>query len=214
MISLSCVECSKTFQVKPYRKNTARYCSWDCSASSPTRISKTAKKLKGRCVNPRTAFKKGHRQSAEARRKMRLAKIGFVPWNKKEPVFITCRNCRRELQVQPCHSDQKYCSKVCAAKGRDKGKTTANFRLRTSKRYAGWRKAVFARDNFTCLDCGIRGGALNADHVFPFAHFPELRLEIENGRTLCEDCHRKTSSFGQKGRDFKEFDFCPTFLIA
>lgn len=88
------------------------------------------------------------------------------------------------------------------------------FRLRTSKAYAKWRVKVFERDGYTCQDCGTKGGTLNADHIFPFAHFPELRLAVENGRTLCEDCHKKTPSFGQKGRDFKEFDFCPTYLIA
>ena len=35
------------------------------------------------------------------------------------------------------------------------------------------------------------GSKLNADHIKPFSLYPELRLIVENGRTLCVDCHKK-----------------------
>jgi 5-methylcytosine-specific restriction endonuclease McrA len=52
-----------------------------------------------------------------------------------------------------------------------------------------WSKSVFAKDNFTCLKCGQRGGELHAHHIYPYARFPDLRLDIENGATLCKPCH-------------------------
>lgn len=61
-----------------------------------------------------------------------------------------------------------------------------------SPRYREWRTAVFVRDNFTCVDCGKRGGNLQADHVKPWAFFPKLRYIIKNGATRCVLCHRKT----------------------
>lgn len=72
-------------------------------------------------------------------------------------------------------------------------------RLRSSVEYQQWRKAVFERDNYTCVNCGKHGGTLNADHIKPFAHFPELRFDITNGRTLCFPCHRATPTFGGNG---------------
>ncbi len=71
------------------------------------------------------------------------------------------------------------------------GITPINSKIRNSKEYANWRKSVFERDNYTCQLCKIRGYKLNADHIKPFSLFPELRLDLSNGRTLCEDCHKK-----------------------
>ena len=80
------------------------------------------------------------------------------------------------------------------------GVNTENAKIRNSLEYKLWRKSVFERDNYTCIWCGIRSGngkavILNADHIKPFALIPELRLAIDNGRTLCRDCHQKTDTY-------------------
>jgi len=79
------------------------------------------------------------------------------------------------------------------------GATEAGKLIRNSADYRDWRTAVFQRDNYTCVDCGDdRGGNLEADHIKPFSLFPALRLDVSNGRTLCQDCHRKTETYGSK----------------
>ena len=77
------------------------------------------------------------------------------------------------------------------------GISTINQRIRSSSEYKLWREAVFKRDNYTCRFCGQRGGILQADHIKPFSLFPELRFALDNGRTLCEDCHRQTNTWGR-----------------
>lgn len=71
------------------------------------------------------------------------------------------------------------------------GITPLHNSIRRSDQYKEWRRHVFQRDDYTCQGCGERGGRLNADHELPFSLFPDLRFEILNGRTFCEDCHRK-----------------------
>lgn len=78
------------------------------------------------------------------------------------------------------------------------GRNPENKRLRSSLDYKIWREAVFARDNWICVDCGQHGGDLQADHIKPFSLYPELRFAIDNGRTLCASCHRQTDTFGRR----------------
>lgn len=70
------------------------------------------------------------------------------------------------------------------------GITPETIRLRHSIEYRLWRDSVFTRDNYTCIWCGDnKGGNLEADHILEWAQYPELRFAIDNGRTLCENCH-------------------------
>lgn len=63
-----------------------------------------------------------------------------------------------------------------------------------------WRIKVFIRDNYTCQECGARNGNgkridLQAHHIKPYAIFPKLRFDINNGITLCLDCHKQTETY-------------------
>jgi 5-methylcytosine-specific restriction endonuclease McrA len=74
--------------------------------------------------------------------------------------------------------------------------------------YQAWRKEVFRRDKFTCVMCGdSRGGNLEADHIKPRHLFPELALELSNGRTLCIPCHKSTPTWGSKVLSLSRSDF-------
>lgn len=63
--------------------------------------------------------------------------------------------------------------------------------IRRSANYLEWRKTIFERDNFTCLKCEDTGGRLSPHHLFSFKEYPEKRLEVSNGATVCLDCHKK-----------------------
>jgi len=79
--------------------------------------------------------------------------------------------------------------------------------------YRLWRSDVFKRDNYTCQHCGNnKGHNLNADH-YPNSFADILSKnkiksiedalscveiwDINNGRTLCIDCHKKTKNYGK-----------------
>lgn len=57
--------------------------------------------------------------------------------------------------------------------------------------YQEWRLSVFERDNHVCQKCLRRGGELNAHHIKSYKDFPELRLCLNNGTTLCKQCHKE-----------------------
>lgn len=97
------------------------------------------------------------------------------------------------------------------------GATPLYAQIRNSFEYRQWRSDVFTRDKFTCVKCGDdKGGNLQADHIKPFIaiikgnkikSFSEA-LEcnefwnINNGQTLCKDCHRKTKTYGEHAKNF------------
>jgi len=64
-------------------------------------------------------------------------------------------------------------------------------RNRSSKEYKEWRNRVFERDDYKCQKCGTRGVVLNAHHTREWALYPHLRYDLNNGVTLCIDCHKK-----------------------
>ena len=78
------------------------------------------------------------------------------------------------------------------------GLTLINKKIRNNINFRLWREAVFARDNWTCQRCKIRGGCLHPHHIKSFSKFPELRFAINNGITLCRNCHKKTKNYGSK----------------
>ena len=78
------------------------------------------------------------------------------------------------------------------------GVNPENDTIRKSIEFRLWREAVFARDNWTCQKTEIKGGKLHPHHIQNFSQFPELRFAIDNGRTLCVNCHKKTDTYGNK----------------
>lgn len=74
---------------------------------------------------------------------------------------------------------------------------TERQRMMQTIEYKLWREAVFERDNFTCIWCGQYGGRLEADHIKKWADYPSLRFAIDNGRSLCKNCHKKTDTYGR-----------------
>lgn len=125
-----------------------------------------------------------------------------------------CRSCQHKERQHP----QEYRSLLREALKGEKnpnwrgGTTALKDRIRTNISYRMWRSDVFTRDGFTCQICGQWGRALHADHIKPFSEIiaengvktledalkcSEL-WNINNGRTLCENCHRKTETYGGK----------------
>lgn len=95
------------------------------------------------------------------------------------------------------------------------GITIIKNKIRGLPEYNEWRIKVYNRDNYTCQECGDRGQKgnkviLNCDHINPLSQIVEYNnitsvdealsckelWDIDNGRTLCYDCHLKTDTYG------------------
>jgi transcription elongation factor Elf1 len=72
---------------------------------------------------------------------------------------------------------------------RSKNKDKYDCTDRGSTRYTAWRWSVLLKDNFTCQRCGKRSD-LEAHHIVPYHENKELATDVNNGLTLCKDCHK------------------------
>ena len=128
-----------------------------------------------------------------------------------------CKHCNKEMPKKKPSEQGLFCNKVCYGNWRSEnnkgekapnyihGMCNENLLFRASREYKKWRYEVFKRDNFKCVLCGDKkGGNIEADHIKDFALYPELRLDINNGRTLCKSCHKKTDNYGFKKSNSKQ----------
>lgn len=113
----------------------------------------------------------------------------------------TCVSCGAPFEAESALSKRTTCSVDCSRQHRadcQRGEKSHRWRgglsrdvtiRRGSFEYSDWRSAVFARDDFSCVLCGQRGGRLSAHHIKTVEAHPELMLDVSNGVTLCWPCH-------------------------
>ena len=181
-----CEYCKEKFYKKPYHLRCPsfwvdiKYCSRECWKRSIKGVKKTLEHRKNISLGRKRLFKKqGFLNSLEQRRKSSLAHLGQIP----------------SEETRKKQSEAKKGNKAYNFKGYP---GTERHTLMNRREYVLWRIAVFTRDDYTCQNCNVRGGELNADHIKPWALYPELRYAIDNGRTLCVNCHRQTDTWGAR----------------
>lgn len=158
----------------------------------------TIEKMRIAALNRKTPHPMlGRHHSDEAKRKIAEKRIGkHTPHSEETKQKMRHRHKPMRDEVKKNQRRNVWAEKNPRWKG---GITPINHKIRTSLEYKIWRKAVFERDNYTCIWCGDdRGGNLEADHIKPFAFYPELRFAIDNGRTLCSPCHKTTDTYGSR----------------
>lgn len=120
----------------------------------------------------------------------RPSRAGSIPWNKgltkmtDERLKVMAENRTGEKNWMYVH-----------------GKSKAHRTSWQTSVHKAWRKAVFDRDDYTCQLCFTKGGTLQADHIKCFAHHEDVRYDVDNGRTLCVDCHKTTKNYGTHKRE-------------
>lgn len=153
------------------------------------------------------SFMKGRKQTSTHRVKNVESHKGQVPWNKGIP---SSEKSKEKNRVAHLGKSSPNKGKKFLQYSGDKhpnwkgGATPKNRKIRNSLEYALWRNVVFDRDGYTCQECGVKNEKglgksvrLEVHHIESFVNNLKKRFDIDNGITLCKDCHRQTDSFGR-----------------
>lgn len=189
-ITFNCEICgkSKTMSKSDYDKSKHHYCSYKCS-------------------------RKGYSHNYKGKNSPNYIDINH-----------NCSYCSKEYHVKKSEyetHENHFCSRKCKDKWQSenvKGEKHPNFnptiseKQRYEKReyaeYWEFRKNVYTRDNYSCVKCGDnKGGNLVAHHIDNYATNPSKRTDVNNGVTLCNDCHKKFHKiFGNKDNNITQFN--------
>lgn len=153
-------------------------------------------------------FKVGHPSylTEESKLKLSISHKGKNTWMKGKKLSIETREkIRKSLLGNVRAKGKKHSPKINKrASEAYRGEKSWNWRggnkrpLHTGYEYRIWRINVFERDNWTCQGCGIRGCYLEPHHIKSWAKYPEFRYNLDNGVTLCKDCHKLTDNYKNK----------------
>lgn len=119
----------------------------------------------------------GHKHTNETKLKIKLNNSRYWLGKKKEPKSLE----QRKRQSELLKGEKSYLWKG--------GITLVNAQIRNSLEFRLWRETVYRRDDYTCQKCSQKGRRLHPHHIENFADNPTLRLEVNNGITLCELDH-------------------------
>jgi 5-methylcytosine-specific restriction endonuclease McrA len=171
-------------------------------------LSEETKKKIGLSNKGKNTWSKGRKLTEAHKKKLSLAKIG----RKRKPHSLETRRHWSLIRTGKRHSEatrrkmrETHLKRVAEGKHNNYkgGITPINAAIRGSLEYKLWRRAILERDKYTCIWCGNTNN-LQADHIKPFSLFPELRFALDNGRTLCKECHIKTDTYRGKMFHYKK----------
>jgi len=159
-----------------------------------------------------------------------IVKVEHLQKNSVTKIECKCEKCNNTRNIS--FRDYKPVCQKCTLSGKNNpmfrlninfsGENNPNFnsnltdKERQTKRNIpgnyNWKQKVKLKDNYTCQKCLFQGeifdGILESHHINNFSDFKEQRINIDNGITLCKDCHKSIHKiFGKKTTEnnLKEF---------
>lgn len=225
----NCLYCGKEFEFEYNGGRLKKYCSNRCAERKRHGVilkddEFNDKYLCKQCGKKFISENKKHLCSEECTKKYILCRAKEL--RKSENYIQPTRKIYKKIclfcggQFETKNNNAKYCSMKCVNKYTSAFKPQnqrKNFNVYRGKEhlkdwnYKNWRKRVFERDGYKCRCCDSKGknGSLRAHHLDGWHDNVDLRYDIDNGITLCFDCHiefHNAYGYGKNtNKQFQEF---------
>lgn len=119
-----------------------------------------------------------------------------APWNKQEKVAYGCECCG-EIFFARINENKLYCSKKCADMVLRTSRPILGRHYREDRwnaEYRDWHNECLRRDWYHCQLCESKE-RLEVHHIKSYKDYPQERLNLDNGITLCKKCHLEVHNF-------------------
>lgn len=213
MYKKTCINCGEEFLIKKYseyKRESRKCCCYKCATIIKNK-NRAIYKYPIKTGNCKYCGKELIANTYNELRKVFCGRACKIPYDNKNRVWTkesrekqSKAQKKRVFAPQSRESIEKRAKSIMGENhwNWQGGKTPEQTTVRNRASYKEWRTSVFERDNYTCKKCGDRSREgnrveLNAHHIKEFSKHKELRLDTENGITLCISCHREVH-FGKK----------------
>lgn len=122
-------------------------------------------------------------------------------WNNKEKILEHRREFYQENKERLSRDRRRYNRdhpEIILKTNKKQLEKTGKIFDMTSNEYMyainSWSSTIKKLDNHMCKNCNSTK-KLNAHHLKPKTDFPKLSLELDNGITLCKECHGLVHGF-------------------
>lgn len=193
---VTCEQCGTKFNKRPsqIKRDAHHHCSRACR-----HIHSLEKNITVYCEQCGTSFKKIPAKMKTDRSHFCCKECWYTFNSEQRTIEVFCATCNKSKRVMKSKYNKSktnrfFCNRSCQSKGFKgdgapvwKGGITPD---RMTTVYAEWRIAVHKVNEFTCQKCGQIGGTLEAHHILPYAIYPDARVIVDNGSSLCMSCHK------------------------
>jgi len=162
-VSVKCAQCGVEKQVIPARAKSFKFCSYKCAG-----------------LWRRSSFRGEGNPN-------------WTPGSRER----LCQQCNKTfgwngVTAYSVFKKRKFCSIECSVVGQIRYRGADHPKYQGNQKRVGqkrWSSLVINRDKGVCQSCGTTNVELHAHHLKPFRDYPESRLDLDNGITLCFQCH-------------------------
>ena len=192
MVKKQCEYCKKEFEIYPYRKNSAKFCSIECKIRGYKHSKETRKILSKNHLGLKYLNRKRPPKFTEEHRKhMKLSHL-----NKRRPKEIMKKTELTRRKRYKEWFDEKAKENMSKAQLGEKShlwRGGLSFEPYDKNWTNKFKRAIRKRDNQICMLCGIHKEKLN--RILDVHHINyNKKLSIpQNCISLCRSCHSKTN---------------------
>lgn len=198
---VNCLTCDSTFEAYNchIKRGRGRFCSKSCNTKYNYKTI-NAFALLAKDEMKKSGIKIGRRNKTSFEKECIFCKSKFTTFKSKANKKFCSMSCRDKVK-KPYIKRTKPATNKGPNHYNWKGGINLRGNFMRSREYKNFRTFVLNRDDNTCVICGIKKTEYNkvilhVDHIKSYSLHPELRICVNNGRTLCIDCHKKTDSWG------------------